>query len=122
MQQAIIRRDWIDRVAIGLSGLCAVHCVASIVVVTLLASVGGFLLHPVIHEAGLAVATGLAALALGRGFFVHRLLAPALVGGLGIGVMAGALFVPHGGGEALCTIVGVILVAVGHGLNRRALA
>ena len=34
----------------------------------------------------------------------------------------GALFVPHGGGEALCTIVGVILVAVGHGLNRRALA
>lgn len=122
MQQAIIRRDWIDRVAIGLSGLCAVHCVASLVVVTLLASVGGFLLHPVIHEAGLAVATGLAALALGRGFLAHRLIVPALVGGLGLGVMAAALLVPHGGGEALCTIVGVALVAAGHGLNRRALA
>lgn len=122
MQQAINRREWIDRLAIGLSGLCMIHCVTSLIVVVLLASAGGFLLHPMIHEAGLAVAVGLAALALGRGFLTHGLVLPAVIGGLGIGVMGGALFMPHGGGEALCTIIGVGLVAFGHTLNRRALA
>ena len=112
----------LDRLAIGLSGLCAAHCVGTVLVVTLLASAGSILLHPAIHEIGLALATGLAALGLGRGVMMHRRILPASVGGLGIGVMACALVLPHGGGEAVFTVVGVALVALGHHLNRRALA
>ena len=121
MQQGIIRSQRLDRLAIGLSGLCMAHCLASFVIVAMVASAGAFLLHPAIHETGLAIAVGLGALALGRGVVAHRRPLPALVGVLGLGVMAGALAMPHGGGEALCTIIGVALVALGHELNRRAL-
>lgn len=119
--QGVIERGLLDRIAMGVSGLCLVHCLASAVLVAVLASAGGFLLHPAIHEVGLAVAIGLAALALGRGIIVHGFMLPAAIGGLGLGVMAGALSLPHGGGEGLCTIIGVALVALGHHLNRRAL-
>jgi hypothetical protein len=36
---------------------------------------------------------------------------------LGLGVMAGALRLPHDGREALYTIIGVMIVALGHRLN-----
>lgn len=106
----------------GLSGLCFMHCVASVVVVTIVASAGGLLLHPMIHEVGLALATALALLGLGRGLIVHRRKWPAAVGLAGIGAMAAALTVPHGLAEMMLTVAGVALVATGHGLNRRALA
>lgn len=123
-QAEIIQRkrstSWLDRVAIGLSGICLVHCLASAVVLTLLASAGGLLLHPLVHEIGLALAIVLAAVALGRGWLQHRAVRPALVGLAGLGLMAGALTVHHGLGETALTIVGVGLVALGHHLNRRA--
>ena len=45
-----------DRLAIGLSGLCLVHCLASAIVVAMLASAGGLLVSPAIHEIGLFIA------------------------------------------------------------------
>ena len=51
-----IRPGAIDRWAIGLSGLCLVHCIASAVFLTMLASAGGMLLHPAVHEIGLVLA------------------------------------------------------------------
>jgi hypothetical protein len=43
------------------------------------------------------------------------------VGALGLGVMAGAVSLPHdGSGETLFTLVGVGLLALGHDLNQRA--
>lgn len=110
----------IDRMGIGLSGLCLVHCLASTVLVALLASAGGVLGSPHMHEIGLAIAIPLGALALGRGIFEHGFMMPSSVGGLGLGVMAGALQLPHGGNEILATLVGVGLLALGHDLNRRA--
>lgn len=121
MQQASAGREWLDRFAIGVSGLCVVHCLASAIVIAVVASAGSFLLHPVIHETGLALAILLAALALGRGIITHGYMLPGAVGGLGLGVMAGALSLPHGEGEAVYTIIGVAIVALGHDLNRRAL-
>lgn len=115
-------RDLWDRVAIGLSGLCLAHCLATALVIALVASAGGFLLHPIIHETGLGIAVLLGALALGRGVRNHGELVPALVGGLGLGIMAAALLLPHGSQEIVCTITGVSLLAFGHHLNRRALA
>ena len=55
-----------DRLAIGLSGFCLVHCLASAVFVAMVASAGGILLHPIIHEIGLTVAIGLGIVALGH--------------------------------------------------------
>lgn len=110
----------IDRAAIALSGLCLVHCLASAVLLAVLASAGGLLLSPVIHEVGLVMAILLGIVALGRGIVQHGFMMPAAVGGLGLGVMAGALTLPHSGMEVVYTIVGVAILALGHDLNRRA--
>jgi hypothetical protein len=112
------RLDRLDRIAIGLSGLCMVHCLASAVVIGLLASAGGFLGGHWVHEVGLTLAMALGAIALGRGVLIHGFLMPWAVGWLGLGVMAGALTMPHDGSEAMYTIVGVALLALGHQLNR----
>jgi hypothetical protein len=109
-----------DRMAIGLSGLCLVHCLASAVLVAVLASAGGMLLDPLIHEVGLILSIALGLVALGRGIFEHGFMMPASVGGLGLGVMAGALTLPHDGAEVAYTIIGVAILALGHDLNRRA--
>jgi hypothetical protein len=115
-----IRRGGVDRLAIGLSGLCLVHCVASAIFVALLASAGGMLLDPRIHEIGLMFAIGLGVAALGRGILRHDFMMPSAVGGLGLGVMAGSLSLPEGGAGTVYTIVGVLILALGHDLNRRA--
>lgn len=112
---------WLDRAAIGLSGLCLVHCVATALVVALATSTAGAFLNPLIHEIGLALAIGLGLLAFGGGLLTHGRKTPLLVGALGLGAMAYALSLNHGvPGEILFTIVGVCLVALGHNLNRRA--
>lgn len=111
----------LDGLAIGLSGLCALHCLATAVAVGLLSSFAGLLQAPIIHEAGLAIAILLGALALGNGARRHGLLLPLAVGALGLGVMAGSLSLPHGApGEVAYSVIGVLLLAFGHELNRRA--
>ncbi len=114
------RSGTIDRLGIAVSGLCLVHCLASAVMVAVLASAGGILLNPLIHEIGLTIAIGLGIVALGRGVIDHGFMMPAAVGGLGLGVMAGALMLDHGGNSTVYSIVGVCLLALGHDLNRRA--
>ncbi|HEX2802860.1 MAG TPA: MerC domain-containing protein [Sphingomicrobium sp.] len=107
----------LDRLAIGLSGLCLVHCLATAVLLAMLASAGGLLGAPIIHEVGLTLAMVLGAIALGRGGLEHGFMMPIAVGALGLGVMAGALQLPHDGTEALYTMFGVGLLALGHRLN-----
>jgi hypothetical protein len=120
MVDAYARQGSIDRIAIWLSGLCVVHCLASAVVVALLASAGGVLFNHEVHAAGLAVAIALGIMSIGRGIAQHGYMMPAAIGGLGLGVMSGALTMPHDSGEILYTIVGVAILALGHDLNRRA--
>ncbi|MBA3667519.1 MAG: MerC domain-containing protein [Sphingomonas sp.] len=107
----------LDRMAIGLSGLCLVHCLATSVLLALLASAGGFLGAPWVHEVGLSLAMVMGAIALGKGILEHGYTMPSAVGGLGLGVMAGALTMPHDGSEAVFTMVGVAILALGHRLN-----
>lgn len=109
----------LDRLAIGLSGLCLVHCIATTVLLAVLSAAGGVLGAPWIHEVGLSVAMILGAFALGRGITEHGFMMPSAVGGLGLGVMGGALTMPHDGSEAAFTVIGVLILALGHDLNRR---
>ena len=117
-------RRWLpdlDRVAIGLSGLCVVHCVATTVVLALLSTAGGLLGHPLIHEVGLVLAILLGALAFGKGLIDHGRPLPLLLGGTGLAMMAAAVMVPHGAHhltESVLTILGVVVLAAGHALNR----
>ena len=117
MQPLSISTGRLDRLAMGLSGLCAVHCVATAVLLGLLASAGGFLGQPIIHEVGLTLAMIIGAFALGRGILEHGFMLPSAIGALGLGVMAGALSLAHDGREPIYTIIGVLIVALGHRLN-----
>ncbi len=107
----------LDRMAIGLSGLCLVHCLATTILLALVSAAGGLLGSHWIHEIGLGLAMVMGAVSLGRGILEHGYTMPSAVGGLGLGVMAGALTMPHTGSEALFTVVGVAVLALGHRLN-----
>ena len=116
----VARNGVMDRLAIAVSGLCVVHCLATAVFVTLLASAGGLLVAPIIHEVGLTLAIMLGIVALGLGVREHDFMMPSAVGSLGLGVMAGALTMEHGVAETAYTVVVVLILALGHDLNRRA--
>jgi hypothetical protein len=120
MLQLSIPTGRLDRIAMTLSGVCLVHCLTTAILLAVVSAAGGFLGAHIIHEVGLTLAMGLAAVALGRGILEHGFMMPSAVGGLGLGVMAGALTMPHDGTEAVYTIVGVMIVALGHRLNRMA--
>jgi hypothetical protein len=110
----------LDRMAIGLSGLCLVHCLGTALVFASIASLGGLLHAHWLHDGGLVLAILFALVALVRGVFAHGFLMPFGVGCFGLGMMAGALALPHGGDELLATMIGVAIVALGHDLNLRA--
>jgi hypothetical protein len=114
-------RDRLDRLGMVLSCLCAVHCVATVLVVAALGVGGSFLLNPAIHRVGLALAMVIAGVAIGLGALRHGRRAPFVVAMTGLSFMGGGLAVPHGIEEAVLTIIGVTLVAAGHVLNVRGL-
>lgn len=118
--QAYWREKRWDGLGLSLAGLCLVHCLATSIMLALLASAGGFLFSPLIHEVGLALAILFGAFALAKGMMDHGFMMPAAIGSLGIGVMCGALTLPHGGTEIVYTMVGVAILALGHDLNLRA--
>lgn len=126
LPRASVAADWlhrdgrIDRLAMGLSGLCLVHCLGTALFFASLASVGGLFHAHWVHEVGLLLAIGFALAALVRGVFVHGFLLPFGVGCFGLGIMGGALALPHGSDELLATMIGVAIVALGHDLNQRA--
>ena len=114
-------RDWRwDGFGLGVAGLCLMHCLATSVLLALFAAAGGALLHPAIHEIGLVLAIGFGILALGQGVLAHGFVLPAAIGALGIGMMSGALTLPHGDIEVFYTVLGVGVLALGHTLNHRA--
>ncbi|PKB13980.1 MerC mercury resistance protein [Novosphingobium kunmingense] len=113
-------RDRLDRVGVLLSGLCAVHCLASLMLVAGLGLGGGWLLAPAIHRIGLALAIAVGAMTLVVGAIRHRDPVPLHAGAVGLALMTLALFVGHGAEEAILTIAGVSVLAYAHLRNIRA--
>jgi hypothetical protein len=114
-------RRRLDKLGIGLAGLCAVHCLATLVLVSVLGLGGHFLLNQNIHRIGLLVALVVAAVAIGWGMWRHRRPLPFGVATVGLAFMTWAVLVPHGLNEFSLTLVGVTLVSLAHLLNLRAL-
>jgi len=103
MRQAFLSiRGRLDRVGVILSGLCALHCLAGLMLV-----------------AGLALAIAVGSVTLVFGVIRHGDPVPLQVGAAGLGLMAFALFVGHGTAEAVLTIMGVTLLAWAHLRNLR---
>ncbi|VAV92060.1 hypothetical protein MNBD_ALPHA04-1060 [hydrothermal vent metagenome] len=124
-KDSLTARDGLwDRMAVAISGLCLVHCISTMVFVALLSTAGGALLNPLIHEIGIGIAIALGMFTLGRGVLDHGYIMPAALGGLGLGMMMGALTLghaaDHNGAELLYTMLGVGVLALGHDLNYRA--
>ena len=109
-----------DGLGLSIAGLCLFHFLITIALMTIIASACGALLKPIIHEIGLGLAILLGVLALGKGFRAHGLFMPAFIGALGIGMMGGALTLPHGAMEITWTVIGVVFLGLGHFLNHRA--
>jgi hypothetical protein len=112
-------RDRFDRLGILLSGLCAVHCMATLVLVAMFGLGGGFLLDPALHRIGLALAIAVGGIALGLGVARHGRREPLAIGAAGLSLMTAALVTGHGPAEAALTICGVTLVALAHWRNVR---
>lgn len=112
-------RHRLDRIGIAISGLCAVHCVATVVLVSGLGLSGGLLASPEIHRVGLMLAVIIAAFTIGWNALQHRAFASLGIALVGLSFMASGLFVPHGPMEAVMTVIGVALVSTGHILNLR---
>jgi MerC mercury resistance protein len=111
----------LDRIAIGLSGLCLLHCMAGFVLLSLFALTGDWLDHRV-HVIGLMLALPLAAVALWRGWRRHGRMVIAMLGAAGLVVMMASLIVVHGGmKEMLVSMVGVTLLALAHWQNMKAM-
>lgn len=120
MRHALVSiRNRLDRVGILLSGLCALHCLAGLLLVAGLGLGGQVLFAPAIHRVGLALAIAVGAATLAMGVTRHGDPVPLQVGAAGIGFMGFALFVGHGAEEAFLTIVGVGLLAWAHLRNLR---
>lgn len=113
-------RRRIDQFGIGLAGLCALHCLATLLLVSALGLGGHFLLAENIHRVGLVLALLVAAVAIGWGVLRHGRMLPFVVALGGLALMAAALAVPHGTNEFFLTLAGVALVSAGHLLNLRA--
>ncbi len=112
-------RNRLDRAGILLSGLCAVHCLLGVFLVSMLGLGSQLLLSPAIHRFGLALAVIIGIVTLGLGIRRHGQLAPLLIGGTGLVLMAAGLVVSHGLAEAGLTVCGVVLVAIAHWQNLR---
>ncbi|MCX9146911.1 MerC domain-containing protein [Erythrobacter sp. WG] len=114
-------RRRLDQFGIGLAGLCAVHCIATLVAISALGFGGHlFLFDENIHRIGLALALVVAGIAIGWGLLRHGRMLPFGIAVGGLVLMATALLVPHGANEFLLTLAGVALVSLGHLLNLRA--
>ncbi|WP_260926300.1 MerC domain-containing protein [Novosphingobium sp. 9] len=113
-------RHRFDRLGIVLSGLCAVHCMLTALLVGVLGIGGGVLLSPEIHHVGLALAVMIAGIGLGFGAYRHGQRLPLAIGAAGLALMTTALFVGHGLEEGLFTVSGVVLVAFAHIRNLHA--
>ena len=110
----------LDRAAIGLSALCAVHCLVSVVLIAGLSVAGTIWTDPAIHRIGMLGAVLLAAVAFGPTLLREKLSRGLVIGLTGLFLMALGLVVPHGWPEIAATITGAFLLAVAHLMNTRA--
>ncbi len=110
----------VDRLAIGLSGLCLVHCLALPLATAALPALATALPgHRWVHVAILATALPLAFLALHRGWRRHRDTRPAVLGATGLLLLMVGIFAGENWTETAVTVLGGLVLASAHVANWR---
>lgn len=113
-----------DMLALVLSAVCLVQCLALPVALTVLpAFAAGLLDHADFHQMMLLVAMPASLLAFAIGCRRHRRLDVAVLGGVGLALLVFAAFVVHAWDrdlERYVTIAGGLVLAVAHIQNFRA--
>jgi hypothetical protein len=123
VSMATLRQDWFDRLAIGASTLCLLHCLALPALLVAVPALSVLLAVPEgFHVLAFALAVPTSAAALGLGHCRHRRMRPALVALLGLAAIGiGALGRWSGAAETAITVAGSLLLAAGHTFNARAM-
>jgi hypothetical protein len=115
--------SWIDVSAIGLSGLCLVHCLAEGLFIAALSALSVVVAEAhTLHLIFLGLAIPAAAFAFWRGWTRHRRLGIAQIGAIGLLFMVIAVLQPFGhDAEVALTVVGVAVLGFAHLRNIGAL-
>ncbi len=111
------RMPGLDRIAIFLSGLCLVHCLALPVAVLLTPFLSDWLIESetAAHWVLFGTALPISALALGRGYLHHHDTITVIIGVVGLALMlVGVTQVFGEANEAVVTISGVLLLLWAH--------
>ncbi|RIV85516.1 MerC domain-containing protein [Aurantiacibacter xanthus] len=116
-----IPAHWFDGVAISLSAVCVVHCLALPLIIALLPALSQWLHLPeAIHAWLLACAIPVSMLVLGKSAHRHRAARGTLLLGIaGLALMGGALMAPTETLETVITVSGAALLASAHVQNWR---
>jgi hypothetical protein len=114
----------IDKISIGLSALCAVHCLVLPVLAGVLPSIAAVTAtHVHFHVLMLVLLIPLSGLALGAGWLRHRDGKVLTLGLCGVGILLFAATLGHTllghDGERGITLIGSFLLAAGHYRNFR---
>jgi len=113
-----------DHISIGLSAVCAVHCLVLPVVVGMVPVFSNLSLgHGHFHQLLLALVLPLSVVALGAGWLRHRDRRVLILGLAGLILMTAAATIAHDllghDGERWLTLAGAALLALGHFRNYR---
>ena len=120
MNVATSRMDWVERLAVGASAACLVHCLALPFLLAALPVLPAALSLPEgFHVWALAVALPSAAFALLHGRSRHGRSWPVLVGLLGLLFLLIGGFLTEGGSEIAVTVAGSTTLMIAHVANWR---
>ncbi|MCY4039762.1 MAG: MerC domain-containing protein [Gammaproteobacteria bacterium] len=113
-----------DKMAIGLSLLCAIHCLAMPLAAVMLPSVAALSLDDELYHLWMLIAVfPVSAYALTLGCTKHKRYQLVLVGGAGLLLLGAAAFLGHDllghTWERLLTLIGASIIALGHFFNFR---
>lgn len=113
--------DWVERMAVGASVLCLIHCAGLPLLLAALPALSRLVALPeALHLWILVLAVPSSGLALLVGTWRHRLWQPLLAGGIGLALLAaGALVFAETSQEVPLTIAGSLFLVFGHVRNWR---
>ncbi|MEM1145493.1 MAG: MerC domain-containing protein [Pseudomonadota bacterium] len=117
-------RPLADKVAVGLSGLCAIHCLALPFAIALSPAIASLAISDEsFHLWMVAAVIPISFFAIGTGFRVHKRASVVLICVVGLVFITGAALAGHEylgeNGERALTLFGALMIAVSHFLNYR---
>ena len=114
-----------DKLAIALSLVCVVHCLILPIALIAVPALSGLmaLSDEAFHQWMLYAVLPISVFALFIGYLHHRHIHVITIGAVGLVLLIAAVFIGHDVlgevGEVLLTIIGSILIAIGHFRNHR---